>query len=396
MKVLIISKYATPKLYPRHFKLGEFLINKGYDVTLVASTSNRVGKSDIPQFKGLTKTIYYNNLRVIWLKGPWISNRGLTRILSWVLFELQCLFIFGRFDVVYTSSLSLLSVYNGLYRKFFFGSKWIFEVRDVWPKSAVLLGGYSERNLGIRLLKFTEKVGYKYCDELIGTMPNLKERVNNELGINRYVRFLPQGVDLKVLNENVLEIDEAFKSKYLPNDRFIVAYVGTMNANNPLDELLELIENLPKELESKYWFLFLGRGEKKEHIKTLTSHHKNVVFPRPVDKSYIPSILRRCHVGYDSISPDLATYGLSRNKWIDYLFCGLPIVCVYEGYKSILNEAECGMYIEYKNITALLRAFEYYRNLDAEKYQRVSKRATYFVQENHSYPKLAEQLMQYF
>ena len=66
-----------------------------------------------------------------------------------------------------------------------------------------------------------------------------------------------------------------------------------------LDELLELIENLPKELESKYWFLFLGRGEKKEHIKTLTSHHKNI---KAVNERYfiviIIMIAHRQHLFY--------------------------------------------------------------------------------------------------
>ena len=396
MKVLIISKYATPKLYPRHFNLGKGLVSKGYNVTLVASTSNRVGSTDVPKFRGLYKITDYDGLRVVWFKGPSISNKGISRIVSWILFEIQCLLLFKGYNIVYTSSLSLLSVYNGIIRKYLLKSKWILEIRDVWPKSAILLGGYSKLNLGIKFLYFTEKIGYKRCDELIGTMPNFKHRVVNELGLKRDVHFLPQGVDLNILEKERLEIDAQFKAKYLPENRFIVCYVGTMNANNPLNELLVFIENLPVNLRKRYWFMFLGRGENKTKIESRLKRFDNVVFPDPVDKRFIPSILKYCHVGYDSISVELATYGLSRNKWIDYLFCGIPIVCVYEGYKSILKEYNVGTYVEHNNFEMLLQAMEYYRCLDSSERSELSARAKSYILKHHSYEILTNKLEKLF
>lgn len=394
MRILIISKYATPYLYPRHFKIGQKLAERGNKVTLITSTSNKVGKSDIPNFIGLFKVIKYNKLKVVWFKGPKISNKGISRIISWILFEIQCLFIFGRYDIVYTSSLSLLSIYSGALRKFFQKSKWLLEIRDVWPHTPLSVGHYSKKNIGIKFLFFTELFGYKYCDVLIGTMPNLKKRVNTELKLNKNVFFLPQGVSSNNYHND--QIFERFKSKYLPKDRFIVAYIGTMNANNPLYELIELIQCLPENLKPKYWFLFLGRGENKHRIMEELSNYDNVVFPEPVKKKYIQSILKYCHVGYDSISRDLAEYGLSRNKWIDYFQSGTPIICVYEGFQSMINEANFGKYVQYNNIKQLLITFEYYRNMSKDEYHLESQRGKSYLMKNHSFEKLTDKLESWF
>ena len=90
-------------------------------------------------------------------------------------------------------------------------------------------------------------------------MPNLVHRVNNELGIKRDVLCLPQGVDVELFTTQSADIGKEFKETYLPTNRFIVGYVGTINVNNPLTELRELIESQTSELREKYWFVILGR-----------------------------------------------------------------------------------------------------------------------------------------
>ena len=393
MKILIISKYATPTLYPRHFRLGKELVRQGFDVLLACSTSNTVGISDVPSFKGLYKKDVIDGVEVIWFKGPKVSNSGTSRILSWFVFELQCLsLIFRSIDVVYTSSLSLLSIYNGYIHKHLFKRKWILEIRDVWPTSPVIAGGFSEKNLGIRFLYFTEKLGYIHSDILTGTMPNLVHRVNNELGIKRDVLCLPQGVDVELFTTQSADIGKEFKETYLPTNRFIVGYVGTINVNNPLTELCELIESQTSELREKYWFVILGRGELKLNLMRRLAPHENVVFPEPVEKKFMASILREIDVGYDSIAPGLATYGLSRNKWIDYFFNGCPVVCVYEGYQSMINDADFGTYVGYGEIEDLEGAFEFYRNLNHQEREALQGRGREYLLQEHSFPALASKL----
>lgn len=394
MRLLILSKYATPILYPRHFRLGKELVDRGLKVQLVCSTANLVGKYDVPSFRGWYKKEVVDGVNVLWLKGPEISNKGFSRILSWLIFELQCLpLIFRRYDIVYTSSLSLLSVYNGLLHKYLFARKWILEIRDVWPSTPIIAGGFSERNFGIRFLSFTEKLGYRYSDILIGTMPNLKKRVNEELGISRKVEFLPQGVDISLFTAESEEIDEGFIRQYLPQDRFIVGYVGTLNANNPLDELCSLIERQSKITAEKYWFLILGRGELKNELQRRLKPYDNVVFPEPVEKKYIASILRYVDVGYDSIADGLANYGLSRNKWIDYFFNGCPVVCVHEGYQSMINEADFGTYVKYGDIDGLQQAFENVRILSTDQKKSLNERGKNYIMKEHCYNALADKLI---
>ena len=92
--------------------------------------------------------------------------KSLHRVIGWLHFEL-CVFLLHfkslpKPDVVITSSLSLLSVINGLLFKIRFHCLWVFEVRDVWPLLLVLNGGFSAWNPLIWILNLIEWIGYRF------------------------------------------------------------------------------------------------------------------------------------------------------------------------------------------------------------------------------------------
>ena len=52
------------------------------------------------------------------------------------------------------------------------------------------------------MLGFIEKLGYKFSDIIIGTMPNLTEHVNN-LGIDGQAFCIPMGIDEEKINDKI-------------------------------------------------------------------------------------------------------------------------------------------------------------------------------------------------
>ena len=83
--------------------------------------------------------------------------------------------------MIIVSSLSILTLLNGLYLKRKYNCKLIFEIRDIWPLSAIEFGGFDKKNIFIKLLKFVEYLGYKYSDHIVGTMPNLGKHVTKSI-----------------------------------------------------------------------------------------------------------------------------------------------------------------------------------------------------------------------
>ena len=77
------------------------------------------------------------------------------------------------------------------------------EVRDIWPLVIIENGGFSKYNPFVLLLSFVEWLGYNYSsDEIVGTVPNLKEHVQNILGKDKHVTCIPMGIS------NELEISK--------------------------------------------------------------------------------------------------------------------------------------------------------------------------------------------
>ena len=73
--------------------------------------------------------------------------------------------------------------------KWRYSSKLVFEVRDIWPMVLVENGGFSKFNPFVIGLQVIEWLGYKFSDEIVGTMPRLDihvEKVINAKKCNLY------------------------------------------------------------------------------------------------------------------------------------------------------------------------------------------------------------------
>ena len=105
------------------------------------------------------------------------------RIISWIKFEFN-VFNFNykkipfKPDVIYISSLSLLTILNGIYLKKRFKAKLVFEMRDLWPYFLYTTGKFSKINPFVVLLGLIEKYGIYQSDLIVGLIPKIKQYIN--------------------------------------------------------------------------------------------------------------------------------------------------------------------------------------------------------------------------
>jgi glycosyltransferase involved in cell wall biosynthesis len=298
-----------------------------------------------------------------------------------------------RPDIIIVSSLSLLTVLNGLLLRFKFKCKLIFEVRDIWPLTIIEYGGFSEKNPLIRFLGWLEQLGYRNADQIVGTMPNLGQRVRNVLGHEKPTYCIPMVVMPEAGNHAQASLPEGYEEKNIPSGKFITAYAGTIGLANALDIFFKCAERLI--YNSKIHFLVLGDGSLRDHFIQRYGQLPNLTFAPRVEKNQVQSVLKRCDLLYFSVYPSKVwDYGQSLNKVIDYMLSGKPILASYSGFPSMIDEAGCGRFIEAGNLEQLTVEVERFSQLPLEQRIAMGQRGRQWILNNRGYKKLAAEYME--
>jgi len=71
--------------------------------------------------------------------------------------------------------------------------KLIFEIRDLWPLSAVYLGNYSINHPVIKFIGFFEKFGYKNSDIVVSVLKNSRGYMEKIAGKKINFEYIPNG-----------------------------------------------------------------------------------------------------------------------------------------------------------------------------------------------------------
>lgn len=355
MKILFASKYVSvPPSWqlPRNYFLMRELSILGHDVNILTSTSNHF--TEPPNFRGLSYTESIDGIKINWIKTiRYFRTNSIRRMLSWIDFEVRLVFWSllhkDKYDVIICSSLSIFTILTGLFLRLRFGGKLVFEVRDIWPLTLIEEGGYSTKNPFIIAIGWIEKIGYKYSDLIVGTMPKLDEHVFETLGETKEVICIPMGWDKKHI-QNVEKLSIGYKERYLqkPNT-FKVMHLGSVGITNALENFVALARKFKSVSDVE--FIVVGQGDLSENFREHVNDMPNIVFAEKVPKEQVQSVLSEADLLVFCAYPSKVwRYGQSLNKLIDYMLAGKPILGLYDGYPSMINEARCGKFVKNANI----------------------------------------------
>ena len=391
--VWYISKYLKTSYVgnsgARGFYLLDELSKKGFKCTIISSYPFKYIKS----FNKLISKIRKNFSYIYLDSYQYKKSNSIQRIISWVDFEIKLMFLnknkLTSPDVIIVSSLSLLTIINGLILKKKYSCKLFFEVRDIWPLTLTEEGGFSDKNPIILFLKIIEFIGYKYSDHIIGTMPNLQEHVNKSLGFSKEVSCIPIGFSNKEIIES-RKIKKNVKLK-IPSEKFIVGYFGGIGISNALNSFFDAIKKL--ENNNSIHFIIAGDGDLKKKYYSNTKNLSNITFLPPVEKKFIHSLISLCDLLYFSThNSKVWKYGQSLNKLVDYMLSGVPIIGSYNGYKTMINESGCGEFLNPYDSDEIINKILKYRMMSKGQRLNIGNKGKKWILENRSYEKLSNYL----
>ncbi len=392
-----ISKYAVTPHYgnpTRQYFISQSLAAKGYDVTLISSQSAKL--SHFEQQKFITNEIKENRLQMLLIKGPRINyGFSVLRIWSWILFEYRLLkTTFYNLSmppphVVIISSLSIITFISGVLLKWKYKSKLILEVRDIWPLSLIQIGGYSRFNIFVLILGLIERIGYKNANAIIGTMPNLAEHVNNDLGIRTPVFWLPQGFDTSSKQILPDTCDDVFPR--LDNRKFNACYSGTIGLSNNIDLILTAAEMLEGD---NIHFYIIGDGPLRDFYIRKAAKLKNIFFIRSCNQHMLENVLSSFDLLLLPVrNYDIYRFGISPNKVIDYMRSGRPILFSYGGFQSYLNSDIYSFNVPPENPVLFCNKLKEIAIMDSSTLTHMGKLAKEKVNALNSYDSLTKNLI---
>jgi glycosyltransferase involved in cell wall biosynthesis len=356
--IWLVSKYISAARHgfeSRLFAIAKEMRVAGRNPVIIASDSNHIGT--FPERRELYSRETVDGCDTWWIRTlKYTATASLRRVLSWVDFELKLFLmpksVLPRPDVIVVSSLSLLTILNGVLLRHRYGCKLVFEVRDIWPLTLVEEGRYSRNNPFVRMLACVERFGYRNADCVVGTMPNLAEHVARVAGPGIRCECIPFGFD-PAFFERREPLPPGYFESYVPPGKFVIGYAGSIGLTNALETILACAREMADD--DRFFFLFVGAGDMVDRHAAETADLKNVAFAPKVPREQVQDLLHHCDLLYFAVYDSLVwRYGLSLNKLIDYMMAAKPVVASYSGFPSMLNESGCGVFVPADDVRELI------------------------------------------
>ncbi|GKW13273.1 glycosyltransferase WbuB [Pectobacterium carotovorum subsp. carotovorum] len=394
----IINQYAsTPDtgMGGRHFYLAKELVAQGHTVYVIAAGFTHLLTCPPTLDKRFTIE-EVDGIHFLWVKTPHYKQaHSKKRVLNWFLFSFYIKglidFISEKPDVIYYSSPSLVAFRGAKYLSNYYGSKFIFEIRDVWPLTLIELGGYSAKNPFIKFLQKIEDSAYEQSHKVLSNLSNVHEHmISRGMDIRKFL-WVPNGFS-KAEVEKPMALSEEVRNS-IPKDKFIIGYAGTLGLANALDTLIEsafILRNY-KEIV----FLIVGQGKEKENLQKIVKNRgiSNVIFLPPVKKLQVQSALAFfdvCYIGWKNDS--LYKYGIAPNKLPEYLFSAKPIIHSFSGVGDVISDINAGITVAAEDPSAVAEAVLKIYNFDEAKRLDMGMKGRLYALENYEYSIIAKRL----
>ena len=250
-------------------------------------------------------------------------------------------------------------------------SKWyripfVFEVRDLWPESAVDTGVLKNKMI-IKLAYKFEAFIYKKAALINVLTPAFKTKLVEKGVPADKIIFIPNAADFTLAEELQTSFNAVeFREQLGFTDKFVITYVGAHGVANHLIQLLQAAEQLKN---TDIVFQLIGTGMQKKMLVEYAEKHnfKNVVFRDPVPKTEVFKYILASDMGVSVLKKVDTFKTIYSNKTFDYMSCKKPVFLLIDGVsRELVETAGCGVYAEPENVDQIVAAAKKMRALDNE------------------------------
>ena len=376
--------------------MSRYLASQGHKVTVITEVPNHPSGVIPPAYRGrLSERITEEGVDVlrlwVWASPEKTFKSRMRFYLSYMgMAAVAGSLIRGKYDLVYATSPPLFVAAAGAVVSLVRRIPFVFEVRDLWPESAVSLGELSNKR-AIAAASRLERWLYKRAARIIVVTNGIRDRLL-ECGIAaEKVTLVPNGA-----NTETFRFDPAGRARIREmlglNDKFVVLYAGIHGIAQGLENLVEAARIL--RARSDILFLFVGEGPKKAQLIALKEQLAldNVLMLPEVSSAEIAAYRSAADCDIVPLLDVPEFRGALPSKMFEAWACSRPVILSAAGEAArVLKQAEAGITVAPEDAAAIAGAVEQLAS-DRTETEAMGRRGRQFVETNYSRRRQAEQL----
>lgn len=269
----------------------------------------------------------------------------------------------GKFDLILVSSPPLFVGITAYWLSFFKRIPYLFEVRDLWPESAIDTGVLKNAFV-IKLSYWLEKKIYKHAKKINVLTPAFRNTLIEKKNIaSDKICFIPNAADFSIAekcaqNFNAVE----FKRKHGWDNKFIIVYVGAHGIANHLIQLVETASLLAQDPD--ILILSIGSGMEKMSLEQEVKKRQltNILFLPPVSKNEVFQFILAADMGASILKKADTFKTIYSNKTFDYMASKKPILMAIDGVsRELIEQAQAGSFVEPENPKDFAAKIKWYK-----------------------------------
>jgi len=344
------------------------------------------------KLKGFYSKQNIDGVNIVWVYGlNYKSNANtLLRFLHMVQYNLLALFISSfflkRHDFIMGTTVPSFSGLVALLLAKFKNSRFIIEIRDVWPEELIDLGLIKKDGVISLVLTKIEQLLYSKSDFIISSLPNTTEHVQKVVK-NKEVLYLPNPLDSSI------EFNEYSGGK---ESRLEIAYIGSAARAMSIDTILKAISLLdhldinltivgPKDYVNNFY-----KSEKQ-------SVPKNVKLFDFVPKSKIPFFINNTDLLIHScIESEQLKFGINSNKLLDYLASSRVVILAAKVINDPVSLSGGGFVIKPEDANIMAKKIESIFCMSPNERKKIGKKGLSYVKNNLTQEHLTKKLTKIF
>ena len=370
MRIMLVTQYFSPEITAAPIRLHPFaagLAERGHEVKVLCEVPNHPQGVVQDGFRGrpvVRREVDGFRVEHLWVRAS-PAKRARARLASYASYAAMAAAagsLSRRPEIVLASSppLSVGSVGSLLAARF--RVPWVFDVRDLWPEAAVVLGELGPGR-ALRFAEWLERRLYRSADAITTPTEPFRADIAAKVDDPGKVRLLPNGTTRMWLEVGREQVDRA--SLGLPRDRFVWTYAGNMGLSQALDVAVEAAGLL----DERFQLLLIGEGAARARLERKAAELPEgvVAFRELAD----PRLAARYMRASDALLVPLANEpALGKSvpiKLYDCCAVGRPVIVAAPGEPRRLAEEGAGLAVAPEDPDALAAAV---RRLEADPGER--------------------------
>ncbi|HEX8229137.1 MAG TPA: glycosyltransferase family 4 protein [Chloroflexia bacterium] len=366
MRILYFTQYFPPEVgatQTRAFEMSRYLASQGHHVTVITEVPNHPSGIIPPEYRGrLSERQGEHGVDVfrlwVWTSPEKTFATRMRFYLSYMgMAALAGSLLRGRYDLVYATSPPLFVGVAGMLASALRRVPLVFEVRDLWPESAVALGELSNPK-AVAAAEVLERLLYARASRIVTVTQGIRSRLMARGIAAEKLSLIPNGANTELFRRDPKGAERLRRELRL-EDAFVVLYAGVHGIAQGLENVLEAAKLLQDKPQIQ--FVMLGEGPRKAALAQQCEALglTNLRMLPEVPAASMPAYLSMANCAIVPLKDEPVFYGALPSKMFEAWACGTPVVLSVAGEAvEVLNEAGGGLAVPPEDSHALARAIE--------------------------------------